>query len=103
MQNKKQSFALTAILLTVIAAVSKVIGFAREMVIASVYGAGIITHAYNMSSGFVATANLLVSTYLLTTFVPSYVRIRQEKGEDQAVGFTGQIFGLAITVNLFYF
>jgi putative peptidoglycan lipid II flippase len=83
------------------AAVSKVIGFAREMIIAYVYGAGAVTDAYAVASGMVATASLLVAVYLTTTFVPTYAKVREEYGEKRALLFTNHALYLSLIINIF--
>jgi len=96
-QNK--GLAKTALLITLISAGSKVLGFVREMVIAFVYGAGAITDAFAIAVGVVTTANLLVSTYLTTTFVPAYARIRAHQGNNASNRFTNTNLWLAILTN----
>jgi len=99
LSSQNKGLAKTALLITLIAAGSKVLGFVREMVIAFVYGAGAITDAFAIAVGVVTTANLLVSTYLTTTFVPAYARIREHQGDSASILFTNTNLWLAIFVN----
>jgi putative peptidoglycan lipid II flippase len=75
-------------------------GFLRDAAIAGVYGAGAATDAYAVASRIVATAGLLVSTYLTTTFVPAYARVREERGEEAALKFTNDVAGVSLAVNV---
>jgi len=97
--ERSKGLTKTAFLLTVIVAGSKALGFGREMVIAYVYGAGTVTDAYAIALGVVTTANLLVATYLTTTFVPAYTRLRVQHGEGVANALTNTNLSLAILVN----
>ena len=101
MSEQNKSLAKTALMITLIAAGSKVLGFVREMVIAFVYGAGAVTDAFTIAVGVVTTANLLVSTYLTTTFVPAHARIREHQGDATSILFTNTNLWLAILVNTF--
>lgn len=88
----------TAFLLVLISALSKIIGFAREMVVSYFYGTSSLKDAYviastipNLLSGFVATA-------MTVGFIPIYNRVRKNKGRDDAVVFTSNVGNLSFLV-----
>ena len=88
----------TAFLLVLISALSKIIGFAREMVVSYFYGTSSLKDAYviastipNLLSGFVATA-------MTVGFIPIYNRVRKNRGEEEAVGFTSNVGNLSFLV-----
>ena len=88
----------TAFLLVLISSLSKVIGFAREMVISYFYGTSAIKDAYviaatipNLLSGFVATA-------MTVGFIPIYNRVKKERGEEASVAFTSNVGNLAFLI-----
>jgi putative peptidoglycan lipid II flippase len=91
----------TALIITFIVAFSKILGIFRETVIAYMYGAGAVTDAYAVASRMVATAGLLVSVYLGTTFVPAYVRMKEKQSEKEALRFTNDTLGLCLAVTVF--
>lgn len=79
---------------------SRVLGFARDVAIAAVFGAGVRADAF-----FVAfqLANLfrrmLAEGALNAAIVPLYLRARDEHGEDGAGAFAGRLIG-SVTVAL---
>lgn len=79
---------------------SRLLGFARDMLIAAVFGAGAAADAF-----FVAfqlpnlTRRLLAEGALNSAFVPIYLRTREEEGEAKAGALAGAIAG-ALTLTL---
>ena len=76
------------------------LGFAREAVIAYVFGVGVVTDAYAVALRVMTTAGLLTSVYLTTTFVPSYIRVREEKGEEAALRNANNVLGVSLAINV---
>ena len=97
---KSQSITKTALTVTLFVAISRVFGFVREAVIAAVFGMGAVTDAYAVAFRVVTTAGLIVSVYLTTTFVPSYIRTKEEQGEEKALRFANNALGVALAINL---
>jgi len=98
--NQKSNIINTVVIITAATAASKLLGFVREMVIAYVFGAGAVTDAYAVAARFVTTAGLLVSVYLAVVFVPTYVRIRQNQGEESALRFSNNAVSVSFTINV---
>jgi putative peptidoglycan lipid II flippase len=102
LSDNKNSVAKTALAIAIKAAVSKALGFMREWAVAYVYGAGAVTDAFAIASRVVGTAGLIVSTYMTTTFVPAYARLREEQGEGKALQFANDMTGLSLLVNVLF-
>ena len=57
----------------------KILGFVRQMVVATVFGATADTDLVTLSQSFVGNAQYVLTQALLTAMVPIYVRLREEK------------------------
>lgn len=101
MEDNTPSIAKTAFVVTLLTMGSRVLGFLREAVIAYVFGAGSVTDAYNVALRVMSTAALLIFVYLTTTFVPSYIRIREEKGDKVALQAANNSLGVSLAINVF--
>lgn len=83
--------------LTIIAIMSKFLGFIREIVMSYFYGAGVYTDIYQMAS---SAANIF-GGWILTFAVihtPLYQKIKISKSEYQARQFTNQILIIEIVL-----
>ena len=99
--DNHSSLTKTAFIITLITAGGRIIGFLREAVIAYVFGAGAVTDAYTVALRIMTTAGLLTSVYLTTTFVPSYIRVREQQGDDASLRVANNVLGVALAINLF--
>lgn len=99
-KSRKQSIVKAAFIMTMVSGVSSVVSFAREMVIAYVFGAGAVTDAYNVAMRVASTAGLLVSTYFMTVFIPSYVRTREKHGDKKALLVANNALGVSFVINI---
>jgi len=95
-----QPIIKSALIITIIAAISSILGFLREAVIASIFGVGAVTDAYVISVRVVATAGLLVFVYLSQTFIPTYLRTREERGEADALSVANNALGISLVINI---
>ena len=99
MKNSPNSIAKTALIITIVTAVSRILGFAREAVIAYVFGVGAVTDAYAVAVRVVGTAGLLVSTYLLQIFIPIYTRALEEGGEETSLKASNNVLNFSLIIN----
>lgn len=92
-RNKLQRsiFSVTGILL-----LSKLLGFAKQMVTASVFGATIETDLINLSEGFIGNIKYVIVQTLLTSFVAVYIH-EKEREPAAAEGFAVSV-GKAFTL-----
>ena len=91
----------SAFIITIIGAVSRVLGFIREAVIADLFGVEAITDAYAIAIRSVGMISLIVHVYLTTIFVPTYAKVRESKGEKIALWATNNALGISLLINIF--
>jgi putative peptidoglycan lipid II flippase len=84
--------------------VGKLLGIARELLSASVFGTGSIASAYRLSqAAFVIPLNGLLAESLTSGFTPTYSRIRAERASESRALFAGMhaillVFSTAIAL-----
>lgn len=71
--------------------VSKVLGFIRETSLAAVFGATADTDAYILAQTITYFLFATVSYALTTTFIPVYLHIREEQGNEAGVTFANTV------------
>ncbi|NMA67037.1 MAG: murein biosynthesis integral membrane protein MurJ [Clostridiaceae bacterium] len=89
------------ILIMSITIISKVLGFARELVLSYIYGASAITDAYLISQMIPTQIFSLISVGLATAFIPMYSRVIKERGEGAANSYVSNLMSalfLLITI-----
>ena len=83
--GRPRSVARSAGLISLATMISRVLGLAREMVMAKYFGAGILTDAFNVAYRI---PNLLRDLFaegaLSSAFVPTFVRVLNQGGKSQA-------------------
>jgi putative peptidoglycan lipid II flippase len=73
---------------------SRVLGFARDVLIAAIFGAGIRADAFFVAFQLAnLVRRLLAEGALNAAVVPLYLRARDNGGEDAAAAFTGRLLG----------
>ncbi|MCL2842912.1 MAG: murein biosynthesis integral membrane protein MurJ [Oscillospiraceae bacterium] len=100
MPSENQPIVKSALIITIITAISGILGFLRESVIAAVFGVGAVTDAYVISIRVVMISSLLVSVYLSKTFISTYLRTREEQGDDAALAVANNALGVSLVVNI---
>jgi len=98
--NKTQNITKTAVIITAITALSRILGFAREAVVAAVFGMGAVTDAYAVAVRVVGTAAMLMVVYLTQVFIPTYARSKENEGEEKALKVANNVFGVSLVINL---
>lgn len=90
----------TACWLTVIAVISKLLGFLREIVMSYYYGAGEFTDIFQMSS---AAGNVFLGWMLTLAVIhtPIYQEIKVTKDEKSAKTFSNQIIFIESIISVF--
>ncbi|TYP49785.1 murein biosynthesis integral membrane protein MurJ [Thermosediminibacter litoriperuensis] len=81
---------------------SKILGFFRELLIGSKFGATSATDAYLVSLTVPAVLFATVAGALSTTFIPVYSEIETKKGRERAVAFAGNLFNVILIVSLIF-
>lgn len=87
----------TAIVITIITLISKLIGFGREIVLAYFFGTSFVVDSYLMAS---AIPMILFGwlTSISLSFTPIYTSIRERLGEEKSKIFTNSIMSLTFLV-----
>ncbi|MDD3040956.1 murein biosynthesis integral membrane protein MurJ [Bacteroides sp.] len=91
----------TALIIMVITFLSKVFGFARDIVLSYFYGATNITDAYLISQTIPSVIFGFLGVAITTAYLPILSRVRSNLGEKQASLYTSKLinfFMIAITV-----
>ncbi len=90
----------SALVVSIIIALSKLTGFIREMIMAAVFGRGVESDAYVSAYSILSLLTLLFSAGLSSTFIPMYVRARLRDGERQADGYASNMLTLYMVAGL---
>jgi len=92
--------AKATIWLMIVTMLSKILGFGRELVLTYFYGATEISDVYITSSTIPITLFASIGTALATTFIPLFYEVDKNKGRDESLKFTNNIFNIVITIGL---
>jgi len=79
------------LLVMVFTILSKVFGFARDIVLSYYYGAGNISDAYLISTTIPLTILAMVGAGITTGFIPIYSRITNEHSDEKSKDFTNNL------------
>lgn len=79
---------------------AKVLGFGRELVLASSYGASMYSDAYLTAMNIPIVIFASIGASITTTFIPIYYDINKNLGEERALKFTNNIFNISICICL---
>ena len=96
--TKKLSTARLALFMAVLTAVSKALGFVREMVLANYYGAGMVTDAYVMAQSIPTSLLGALISAVATSYMPAFSRIAELEGDEKAYRFTSKLINLQFSI-----
>lgn len=97
------------IVLIFIQIISKIFGFAREMVLSYFYGTSTISDAYLVAFTIPSILFTLIGTGITAGYIPTYNKILKNEGRNEAEFFTSNltniilIFTLGIAIIIFIF
>lgn len=86
--------------LTLIIIVSKIVGFAREMVLSGTFGLSVESDAYAVSYSILSIFTILFGAAIGSTFIPIYTQSQVELGEKRANDYAVNVLNLYIVVAL---
>ncbi|MDU6552960.1 murein biosynthesis integral membrane protein MurJ [Finegoldia magna] len=97
------------IVLILIQIISKIFGFAREMVLSYFYGTSTISDAYLVAFTIPSILFSLIGAGITAGYIPTYTKIRKIDGNDKAELFTSNLtniillftLGLAVIISIF--
>lgn len=93
------------LILMILNLLGKIFSFGREMVFSYFYGAGDIKDAFNTSVSAAMMIFNIITVALAKTFIPSYNKVKAEKGEKEADTFTSTLLNFSMflsTIVLFF-
>ena len=77
---------------------SKVLGFLRELVLASVYGTSAYSDAYLVSLNIPIVIFTAIGTAISTTFIPLYYENYNSKGRNIAIRYTNNVLTIVTII-----
>ena len=87
----------------IITILSKIFGFVRESVMAAVIGAGDIKSIYVTATTIPDIMMYTVITGIVSAYITVYTRIRTDKGESEANGFTSNLINVLMVYGSIIF
>lgn len=82
--------------------IAKVLGFVREMVLASSYGASMYSDAYIVSMNIPLVLFAIIGSTLSTVIIPMYFDVNNDLGEQGALKFTNNVFNIVIIICILF-
>lgn len=89
----------TAVLLMIIAVLSKVTGFLRDITLSFFYGATSTSDAYIISITITTVLFNLIISGISTAYIPMFKQIEHEKGHQSASIFTNNLINIVLLVT----
>ncbi|WP_289293175.1 murein biosynthesis integral membrane protein MurJ [Romboutsia ilealis] len=78
--------------------IAKVLGFGRELVLASSYGASMYSDAYLTAMNIPLVIFTIIGNTLGTVLIPMYFEVNSDLGEKKALKFTNNVFNIVIAI-----
>lgn len=91
--------AKTTMGLMIVTLLSKVLGFGRELVLASSYGASLYSDAYLVALNIPNVIFAAIATALATTFIPIYYEANRDGIAGKGINFTNDVINLIVILG----
>jgi putative peptidoglycan lipid II flippase len=99
-ENGNMSKVTTAALGLMIATMlSKILGFGRELALASAYGASSYSDAYLVALNIPMVIFAAIGTAIATSYIPLYCDIREKSGEENSIKFTNNLISVIVILT----
>ncbi len=92
--------AKTTIFLMLASLVSKILGFGREVALASAYGTSAYSDAYLIALNIPNVIFASIGAAIGTTFIPLYYDIETNRGNNEALLYTNNITNIISTISI---
>ena len=79
---------------------AKILGFGRELVLASSYGASMYSDAYLISMNIPTVIFAVIGSTIGTVFIPMYFEVNNKLGRNKALYFTNNVINIVIVVSI---
>ena len=99
MAEKKRSIFTSASLIVAVMLASKLLGFARQVVIASAFGSGVETDLYFVSSDFMISLSGALLSALSTALIARYIEIAVRDSKRAANAVASQMLSLFLLIG----
>ena len=93
----------TVVILMLLTFISKILGFARDIILSYFYGATIISDVYLISITIPVAILAIIGKGIYTAFVPMYTRIESSDGIDRANNYTNNLMNVVAVLCTFIF
>lgn len=100
---KKSSIIKSTAIVTVMALMTKVIGFFRDWLIVYKFGADIQTDAYKIAASIPDTIFVIIGLAISTAFLPILSRIKIKRNAEEMHGFANNIINILLIISLAIF
>ncbi|MFB6732575.1 lipid II flippase MurJ, partial [Bacillus mobilis] len=87
----KKNSIIATIILMVSNFLTKIVGLLRDVQLAAIYGAGIVSDAYIIAMNIPNIIFAAIGVALSTVYIPLYSEIRETQGEKAALKFSNNI------------
>jgi putative peptidoglycan lipid II flippase len=78
---------------------SKLIGFARDIVLSYFYGVSYVADAYLISTTIPLTIFAFVGVGIATSYIPMYNQIQNKRGDNEAIRFTNNVINSVLFIS----
>lgn len=78
--------------------IAKILGFGRELTLASAYGASSTSDAFLVAMNIPAVIFTAIGTSLGTAFIPLYCEVNSSQGEKASIKYTNNIFNVVVLI-----
>lgn len=92
--------AKAALWIMIATMLSKVLGFAREVVLANFYGTGQYADVFLLTLNIPGLIIAVVGSAIATTYIPLYFEAKEKKGNKEALKFTNNILNICAVITV---
>ncbi|MCD1147759.1 murein biosynthesis integral membrane protein MurJ [Peptoniphilus sp. KCTC 25270] len=92
MKSKSSSIAKSTGIIILFSFIGKMMGFGRESLVASVFGAGFEKDAFVAAQSATSTVSMFIVMGISTVFIPGLQSVLSDRGEEGKMRFTNNIF-----------
>lgn len=86
--------------LMIVTLLCKILGFGRELILASIYGTSVYSDSYLIAMNIPTVIFSSIGAALSTTFIPLYFEVNNLNGEEKALRFANNVFNIVIIISI---
>lgn len=90
----------SAIIMSAVVLVGKVLGFVKQSVIAWAFGASVVTDLYFAADGFMSMLGQIQSSAISLSLITKYVQLKEKKNPDRANALACNAFAVFTVIAL---